>query len=487
MRFFGLASVVVVLVGCGSSSSEGAGAETDAGDAGGDATLEAGADAGTEAEAGPASPRPRIVGGQLVDAEGRALILHGVNVSGARKNAPYEGGTDAADLDGIASLGFTHARFLWSWAAAMPTRGTIDQAYVARIASEVHALTQRGLYVLMDCHQDIYGEAIRTAAGPVGNGAPAWSCPDGIASQYTPHTGAWFLNYMDPAVIGCFDNLYADTSLQDDLAAAWGAIAAAVASEPNVLGYDLLNEPFWGSHPSQSWEPSVLVPFYERLAAKIVAADPDAIFFTEPGTNKNVLGVSALTRISSGPVVYAPHLYDANMEGGAAWDGTTTYFENRMNIDAKDGERIAAPVFYGEWGQPGTHANDADFFAALAAAYEKRNLGWTLWDLGPKDSGYAVLGANHQPRPVAMPLARAFVSHLAGSSLVQTFDPATSKLHAEWDASDASTPTIVQVPSSRYAAAPTVNVANGAAKAKAGTIEITASAAGAHVAIDLSP
>jgi endoglycosylceramidase len=76
--------------------------------------------------------------------------------------------------------------------------------------------------------------------------------------------------------------------LQDHYVEAFGRIAARFASEPRVIGYEVINEPW----PGANWTPcttgcadleqSLLAPFYRRATAAAHAAAPAQLVFVEP-------------------------------------------------------------------------------------------------------------------------------------------------------------------------------------------------------------
>jgi endoglycosylceramidase len=435
-------------------------------------------------------PRWSTCAGALHDPLGRRARLRGVNVSNARKHPPYEGGTSVAEIAAMRAHGLDHVRLLWSWAAAMPERGVLDEAYLERLAAEVERFGDAGLLVLVDSHQDLFGEAIRTAQGPLGNGAPAWACPEEIATVIETPLTPWFANYSQDAVIGCFDHLLADEALQGDFAAAWRAVASRVAALDNVLGYDLWNEPFWGSHNLARWEEEQLLPLYERLGTAILEVDPDALLFVEPGVQKNALGTSNLPRPSFPEVIYAPHLYDLALESGEEWSGSTAALRRRLSIDRAEAVELGAPLYHGEWGTPGLYPSDAAFVAAVDALLDTAGVGWAIWQWGPGGPGsYALVDATLTWSPHAEGLARPWLARVAGDAASLTWDAESGAAEAAWTARRDDVPTVIVVPASRYVVRPEVAVEGGTMLE--GTdedrVEVLADAVGSRVRVTLLP
>src|SRR4051795_5400850 len=93
-------------------------------------------------------------GGFFRDATGGAVILRGVNVAGNAKVPPFRGITDEAQLDPLPGWGVNVLRLLFIWEAYEPSSGTYDEAYLADYLRVVRAAGARGLYVIVDFHQD---------------------------------------------------------------------------------------------------------------------------------------------------------------------------------------------------------------------------------------------------------------------------------------------------------------------------------------------
>jgi len=144
------------------------------------------------------------------------------------------------------SWGFNCVRLLLTWEALEPEPGRYDEAYLDRVAQFVDWCAESGIHVVLDMHQDLYGRKYG------GNGCPAWSCvDDGIAFKAIP--GHWAMNYGTAAVIRAFDNFWEDrpgpdgVGVQTRYILAWQRVAERFKDDPMVLGYDMMNEPFYGS------------------------------------------------------------------------------------------------------------------------------------------------------------------------------------------------------------------------------------------------
>jgi len=136
----------------------------------------------------------RIANGQILDGEGRTLILRGVNLGGDAKNpfGPPGWGLRAESLESpesasfvgrpfpledaeahferLAQAGMTFLRFIVTWEAlehAGP--GQYDEAYLAYLRKILDIAARRGISVFIDPHQDVWSRWTG------GDGAPAWT------------------------------------------------------------------------------------------------------------------------------------------------------------------------------------------------------------------------------------------------------------------------------------------------------------------------
>ncbi|MHB1763103.1 MAG: cellulase family glycosylhydrolase [Acidimicrobiales bacterium] len=229
------------------------------------ATCSPGATAASAA-CGPVGPIRSQGGPFLRDAYGRAVILHGVNA--VYKRPPYElyaapgmaWSFTSADARAIASLGFDVVRLGILWQGIEPgglppnspgicapgspghahqwNQATAD-AYLSKVQHTVDLLGRYGIFTLLDMHQDVYNQAF------AGEGAPSWAvCTNGIPPT---NTGNWVANYTEAAVAAAYSHFWNNNvvgNLQGNYDRAWRAVARRFAGNPDVLGYDLFNEPF---------------------------------------------------------------------------------------------------------------------------------------------------------------------------------------------------------------------------------------------------
>ena len=216
---------------------------------------------------------------RLVDTAGRDLLLRGANVNSLGEywqgvpTVPTTIDVTDADWDAMAARGFSVVRLLITWSRVEPTRGSIDQAYLDRVDAAVGDAASRGIYTVIDMHQDAYSAFISTtdpSSCPAGtspakgwDGAPAWATlTDGLSTCLRSGD-----RNSSPAVERAWNNFYDDVDgIRGRFVAAWAAVAQRFAGRPEVAGYDILNE------PEVSRPAAELQPIYDDLLADAILA-----------------------------------------------------------------------------------------------------------------------------------------------------------------------------------------------------------------------
>jgi endoglycosylceramidase len=250
------------------------------------------------APAAAAKPQPPLAhdGHWFTDADGRVVILHGLNmVYKVGSYRPAEPGFDADDARWLQQHGFNTIRLgiILKGLEPEPPVGGVPQyreGYLRSIAKTESQLAKRGIFSLLDFHQDLYNERFQ------GEGWPDWQVlDDGVPSE--PQQG-FPANYLVNAGLQrAFDNFWANAQaegrgLQDAYGDAWVQVAEHFRDRPYVVGYDLLNEPWPGSAFNTdncfnvagcaTFDETTLAPFNERMIAAIRGVDRETMIFYEP-------------------------------------------------------------------------------------------------------------------------------------------------------------------------------------------------------------
>ena len=423
---------------------------------------------------------------QVLDSNGRTVLLKGVNADGIvdyfrpdlatpypTDPASYANGAcppDDPSVEGvmlcqsdfgqIAPLGYDAIRLNVSWSLLEPRPGEIDQTYLARIAQVVGWAKSKGIYVVIDMHQDAWSKYVYTAPSDTClppfqairgfDGAPRWA-----SDHVAPACALNGVRELDPAVQEDFQKLYDDApapdgvGLQEHYAQAMLALAQRFHDEPAVAGYEIINEPSPGYNavPGEV-DATELFPFYGKVVNHVVSQVTGfrQLFFIEPNTERDVTDLSAIvtpwSAYSSYPnVVYAPHVYTGvfTLDQQVA---STRFFPSDGGYKSaiSDAKALGLPLWVGEFGN-----NPADDNTILRTNYELQDgygVGGTLWlwKENGNDVNRAVFwGVYGPPFPPGTPqqlrikyTSRAFPVYTAGEPSGFTYDPdtATFDLHA---------------------------------------------------------
>jgi endoglycosylceramidase len=148
----------------------------------------------------------------------------------------------------------------------------------------------------------------------------------------------------DPVMHRSFADFYADRDgIRSRFLEMVSRVAAAFATAPGVIGYDLLNEP-WGDERSQ------IAPLYRDEARAIHEAHPSAILFVEGHIATNCGFRTRLLRPEFGQAVYAPHYYCPITYAIGRWHGAGLGLSRAFSAMAETAREWETPLFLGEFG-----------------------------------------------------------------------------------------------------------------------------------------
>ena len=386
----------------------------------------------------------------IADEQGRALQFHGFNVKTG------DPATDAGDtlLADAAARGLDHMRLTVFWDHLEPAQGAFDEAYLDEIVAAMDRAERHGILVILDMHQDVFGEAFDS------RGIPAWATrTDGL--PYVPQE-VWFLNYLQPAVQAAFEHLYEDPDLRQAQIDAWLHVVERVQDHPALFGYDLLNEPFGKIRPGEDLvtaaarvEREQLTPMFQRLTDAIAAVDPDHWVFFEP-PNLASLGITTSLGEVRGPkVALYPHMYDPNIESatytpGGVVEYDPAFFAQWAAATVSYTARHPVPLLVGEWGiaQPDRPGMDA-FVRDSLATLEEVGSGWSVFNWC-RGTGYCPLDASGADRPAIGQIFQPYARAIAGAPTASRWDPAARTLRVAFADGDATGPTDIYVHDESY-------------------------------------
>ena len=364
----------------------------------------------------------------IADDQGRALQFHGFNVKTG------DPAVDASDqlLADAAARGMDHMRLVVFWDHLEPAQGEFDEAYLDEIVAAMDRAERHGILVILDMHQDVFGEAFGS------RGVPAWATrTDGLT--YTPQD-VWFLNYLQPAVQAAFEHLYEDADLRQAQIDAWLHVVERVQDHPALFGYDLMNEPFGKIRPGEDLftaaervEREQLTAMYQRLTDAISAVDPHHWVFFEP-PNLASLGIpTSLGEVRGPKVAVYPHMYDPNIESatytpGGVVEYDPAFFSRWAAATTPYTDRHPVPLLVGEWGiaQPDRPGMDA-FVRDSLATLEQVGSGWSVFNWC-RGTGYCPLDASGADRPAIGQIFQPYARAIAGAPTASRWDPTTRTL-----------------------------------------------------------
>ena len=431
----------------------------------------------------PAAPAPAVPSAPfrasspfVRDASGRVRFFHGVNA--VWKLKPYyppsteypspfattldKSYFDSRDAAFLADNGLNLVRLGVLWAGVEPKRGVFDGAYLDRIQELVRMLGQRGVDVLLDFHQDLYNERFQ------GEGFPDWATINEVpATNCCGFPG----DYFTPAVMRAFDNLWTRPGLRAQYAKSWATVAARFAAEPNVLGYDLMNEPWPGTQWPTCASPAgcpvfqnlFLQPFQESSASAIRAAGGPGIAFWEPDVT-NDFGAGDFVGLAhrfadrnNGISFHAYCLIGGLVPGVSRADDPACPYQEKLVFKQQSlasARNRSAPLL-SEFGA----SDDLVDIGRVAKLADKNMVSWTYWDYGSWSDPTGNPGAEGMfegdlsrpatlKQPKADVLIRTYPQAVAGTPESFSFDATTGTFTMTYaaDPSTTSGPTVIFVP-----------------------------------------
>lgn len=446
MRAAALAFAAVLLLGCGSSAPP----------------------AGRTA----ASPdQLRRDGKFLVDSHGRVVITHGVNA--VWKLAPYHppataAGFTAADADWLAAHGFNSARIGTLFTGVMPQPGVIDAAYLEHWDRVVQLLASRGIFVLLDFHQDLFSERYG------GEGFPDWAVNDDGLPM--PVSAGFPGNYFTPACSRAFDNFWANTNgIWDHYRDAWMAVARRWRGQDKLMGYDLINEPWPGIDVYTCMNPAgcplhddaKLQALQDHVRAGLRTVDPDNIVWYEPNLIFNSgaqTNLGTLTPISDANLGLSWHKYclpAALLHAQGANDIPGCDALHQLVSDNAEAavERLGAASLITEFGA----SDDLADLEQVTRQADAALTGWQYWHYkewgdptteSGESGGQGLFRDDSDLSSIKLEklriLERTYPQATAGLPLAFSFDPETALFQFRYTPRAARAPTQIHVPAALH-------------------------------------
>lgn len=331
----------------------------------------------------PADQRLRAEGGRLLDAQGRQLLLRGLNarVEGLfdvrfddgrteLEQIPPFGASDCAFM--AEQLGHNLLRLPVNWSAIEPQPDAYDHAYLDAIVDLAAACHEAGVYTLVDLHQDAYSKEIGE------DGAPLWAIVPEPTELLEGPLEDLSERRSSLQVLLAFQSLFSDAewtegeTLQDAYADMAATLATAIDGQPGVVGLELMNEPV-------VFDDDKLYAFHLRVGEAVRAAAPDLPLVFEPDTIRNFSDSDPVDHVFPlSNAVYAPHVYtDVFTDGWAERD--VAKLQASVVAAAAEADEHGAPLLVGELGHDPTTELGQEWITVAFDALDQLGAGWAFW------------------------------------------------------------------------------------------------------------
>lgn len=196
--------------------------------------------------------RISVRGTRFIDEKGRERVFNGYNVvyKGVAADADgvirYKTPLDDTALATLAARGTNVIRLGLTWACVEPEPEAYNEVYLGGYRDTVLRCAKYGIYVLVDFHQDLF-----SAYCYCGDGAPAWACrnPAFGRKQKLIWAEGYFFSHSVQASFDAFwrNEPVRGRGLRDRYCDMLAHTVRFLRDCPNVLGYDVFNEPFPGT------------------------------------------------------------------------------------------------------------------------------------------------------------------------------------------------------------------------------------------------
>jgi endoglycosylceramidase len=227
------------------------------------------------------------------------------------------------------------------------------------------------------------------------------------------------------------------------------ALAERVADRPNVIGIDLMNEPFPGERffdclvGGCGSRYAQLQSIFEEYTERVRQVAPDlAVWWAPYNFGPPFQGTPAPSQPDVGLTFHSYCLYTDGGEpvqpGSAEYAVCKQVYEGQASEALAVGARWGSPTLLGEFGASASPLNTT----RLTQFADERLMSWMYWD----DNYF-----RQAPEVVRTDLVRTYAQATAGTPTRQRFDPATGAFELEYRPDHSVTaPTSIVVPTEVY-------------------------------------
>lgn len=355
--------------------------------------------------------KPSISSRSFHDPSGRTLFYHGVNA--IYKTFPFypdyqtftlDTSLSSDDFQRLRSWGMNFIRLYVGWEGLEPIKGQYNFTLLQEIKNIVRLAKQFNFTVLLDAHQDLLSKKF------CGEGMPDWavlsnsSFPRPVADEIIRDENGYpviseclktlFAKfYFAYDITQTFDDLYENKDgIAESFAEFWKMVASEFKDEDNVIGYEIINEPFFGNfynHFKELLYPGYtdlykLQPLYDRVSEKIRLVDNETIIFFEP----NVLDIPYIgfTHGPGGEIykekqVLSFHIYCGASSPTSKFDNYKCKFIDWLLFKPKlaRAEGLGIPSFLTEFGAVKDSIYESSELSNVAGRAEENLVSWAYW------------------------------------------------------------------------------------------------------------
>jgi aryl-phospho-beta-D-glucosidase BglC (GH1 family) len=366
--------------------------------------------------AGATRPWVTTAGGKFVDQHGRPVILRGFDVS--------VGQSDLAPI--AAQMGANFVRIYVGWNAIQPrppVHGHYrwDAKVLGQLDKEVAAYRRVHVNVLIDFHQFHWSPYFAQATCKAGksvcraSGVPAWFYAGGryeATKRGEAEAQAAFWT--------------SESSRSQGYYAAFAAmIAARYAPDPNVVGYEIFNEPHPGRLGDTTDATDTMLRWQAGIRAAIQKVDPARTVFIMCRGGGEGVGTASLAPFGSLDHLaldwhdyfnggsggldaagdnWVPSWRDTHNQASPSYTGTERSQARVLRVPLARTRALGIPLLVGEWGVHTGAPGSATYQTQMLDLFGKEGVSWTRWVLAT-GGGFALLNDDDTPTPEASQLA----------------------------------------------------------------------------------
>jgi hypothetical protein len=355
--------------------------------------------------------------GQFVDTRtGAPVLLRGFDVVVGPSNLYQR----------AVSLGANFVRLTVTWEQmepSAPVNGvhTYDDSYLASLDQQVSWYESQNVNVLIDLHQTGWSSYFAPVTDGSARGEPPWLYAGkySVDSKGLGQAKADF--YTDPQIAQWYRDLL--TMLVDRYSA-----------YPNVVGYEIFNEPQGGDLGNDHQATQTLVDWQAGMAHLIASLDPErTIFFqTRAGGNlgledADLSGFADLPHVSLDLHDYYngvgglttdgedwwPSWDDTHNQSTPSYQGTIDSQEHILVRVLNGAKEHGWGLIVGEWGTRIDDPNVIPYQSQMLSLFARYQVSWTRWALTTSGS-MAILNPDGSMGPIAVQLQQALTTTPGG-------------------------------------------------------------------------